>query len=224
MTERQIAEAIKLGRALRRSHPDNQAVCEHLAAAHQALHGLLRSRFARFLAFGTTDGSGDDLLQQLCINMEAAIDAGRIEDLDALVPYARGMARNLKARAIHKQNVRMRKVVSIEAYSHRGRDRDGERQIVELRSGGNPELASIEREEAAHLAGVFQAILSDLDPLDRALVERFYFRGQDAETIQADLGLGPGQFRMKMHRLRARLRSDYERIQRLAPDDGPQAA
>jgi RNA polymerase sigma factor (sigma-70 family) len=224
VTQRQIADAIKIGRAQRRLLPDEPSSCEALARAHQALYTLLKQRFASFLAFGTNDGSADDLLQELCIKMVAAIDEDRIEDLDALVPYARGMARKIKSRAIYQQFGRMRKVVSIEAYQHRGANRDREVSSVELRSHGDPERGAIEREEAAELAGVFQAILAELDPLDRSLIERFYFRGQDAECIQAELGLGPGQFRMKMHRLRARLKSDYERIQRLTPNDGPKAA
>jgi RNA polymerase sigma factor (sigma-70 family) len=199
VTERDIAEEI------RRAPASNQA-------ASDSLYRLLRSKFLPFLSQGTSPENGEDLLHELYMLVRASIVADRIEDLDALSAYARGVARKLRTRAIQKQALRMRKVIPIDqvdAYRKRPRH--------------DPEDEAITREEASELAGVFQAMLAGLDPLDRSLIERFYFRGQGAERIQADLGLGPGQFRLRMQRLRQRLKDDYERIQRLAPN-GPQAA
>lgn len=196
MTERQIAEQLRHGPA------DDHS-------ASRELYRLLRGKFLAFLSLGTSIENGEDLLHELFMLVTTAIAQDRVEDLDALSAYSRGVARKLRTRALQKQSERMRRVIPIGPY---------------LKVADDQEREAITREEASELAGVFQAMLDDLDPLDRSLIERFYFRGQSAETVQADLGLGPGQFRMKMHRLRARLKSDYERIQRLAPNDGPQAA
>jgi RNA polymerase sigma factor (sigma-70 family) len=209
VTDREIAEAIRRGREARRARPDDPGPVDELSEAHGHLHRMLKTRFLGFLSFGTSKETGEDLLQELCIGMVIAIDEQRIEDLDALGAYARGMARNLRSRAIEKQSERMRKVIPIGPY---------------LASGVDHEKDQIEREQAAELAGIFQGLLADLDPQDRSLVERFYFRGQDAAQIQSDLGIGPGQFRGKMERLRKQLKADYERIKRLSPPDEPLSA
>lgn len=209
MTEREIAEAIKRGRTARRARPDDPAAADELYDAHQHLHRLLKTKFLAYLSFGTSKENGEDLLQELCLALVLAIDEDRIEDLDALTAYARGAARNLRSRAIEQQAARMRNVIPIGPY---------------LKANDDHERDAIARDEAAELAGIFHGLLADLDPLDRSLVERFYFRGQAAERIQADLGLGPGQFRGRMERLRKQLKADYERVKRYSPPDEPTAA
>jgi len=201
VTEREIAEEIR-ARGPSGSGPNS---------AYAELYRLLRAKFLNYLSFRTSEDTGEDLLQELYTRLRVALEQDRIEDLDALSAYARGMARNIRSRAMQKQAERMRKVKIIPIGPH-------------LKARDDVEKEAIGREEAAELAGVFQALLAELDPIDRSLVERFYFRGHPAETIQADLGLGPGQFRGRMERLRARLKSDYERIQRLSPPDGDRAA
>src|SRR6202044_1814644 len=96
----------------------------------------------------------------------------------------------------------------------------------QLRAPDDTEGEAATREEAAELAGIFQALMRDLDPIDRAILDRFYFRGQSRETIQSDLGMSRGAFRMRAARLRGQLRIAYRRIERLAPGspDGGQAA
>ena len=203
MTEREIVEAVRQETpgSVRLLEPGEDPGCVHL-------YRLLRAKFLVYLCFGTSPENGEDLLQELYLVIGAAIREDRIEDPDALTAYARGAARNLRSRAIEKQAERMRNVIPIGPY---------------LTSNDDHERAAIARDEAAELAGIFQGLLADLEPLDRSLVERFYFRGQPAEKIQAELGLGPGQFRGRMERLRKQLKQDYQRVKRYSPDE-PTAA
>jgi RNA polymerase sigma factor (sigma-70 family) len=210
VTERDIAQAIQAGSRL----GFEGSMVPLVLDARAELYRLLREKFQKQLAFGTSKESGEDLLQELYMRVTRAIENDQIEDPDALVAYARGMAANLRTRAIQKQTARMRKVVRIDSY--RKRDSDTLRSL-----GNDPEQDAIAREEASELAGIFHALLADLDPIDRTMVDRFYFRGHDPVTIQADLGLGPGQFRGRMYAIRQKLKSDYERVKRLSPPKSP---
>jgi RNA polymerase sigma factor (sigma-70 family) len=197
VTEREIAEAIQGPQCPRRSD------------ALSELYGRLL-RFLPFLAVGTSMAAAEDLLHELYKLLISALENSRIEDPDALLAYAWGMARKLRSRALEKQAERMRKVISIEPYLAAGApDRSAD-----------PERELIDREEAAQLAAIFELLLAEMDPLDRRLVERFYLCGHNLAGIAADLGIAQDALNSRMYRLRKQLKRGYERIQRLSPDGG----
>jgi hypothetical protein len=162
VTEREIATSIRV-------HTPHSELMLHRIEdpAYAALFTLLRSKFLGMLSVGTSLGSGEDLLQELYTIMLAALEDDRIDDLDALSAFARGAARHLRSAAIEKQTERLRRAVDI-----RPAFKSYEREIIE-------------REEAAELAGVLTAMIAGLEPLDRELVDRFYFRGHTGAMIAA---------------------------------------
>jgi RNA polymerase sigma factor (sigma-70 family) len=205
VTERQIAEAIRSGRKVAA-----QRDIGPLMQAYVQLTRLLKSKFSTYFKAAAGSEAGEDLLQELFLLVIMALEEDRIEDPDALVSYARGMARNLRAKAIERQATRMRREIE-----------PGENLKA---PGVSPEAEAISRHEAAELAGIFQSLLGELDDIDREIVLRFYFRAQDAETIQGELGITREVFRVRKSRAVQRLQSMYKRTERLSPENEPPPA
>jgi len=196
VTEREIAESI-------RTHAPGSAVMIDRSEdpAYAELFRLLRSHFLAFLSFGTSPGSGEDLLQELYTLMLDAIERDRVDQPDALVSYARGVARNLRAGAIEKQTERLRRVVDI-----RPAFKSCERELID-------------RDDAAEMSGIIHAVIAGLSAQDRELIDRFFFRGQRHAAIREAMHLSPGQLHSRMDRVRQRLKRGYERTMRLSPGD-----
>ncbi len=204
MTERQIAEAIKRGRAAAEPKRDTGP----LVHAYAQLHRLLRRKFDKYLAFGTGRETGEDLLQELHLLLIQAIEEDRLDDPDALLSFARGIARHIRSRAIERQAQRLKLLLPEDEREKNARDPnvDTEKELID-------------REQAAELAGIFMGLLGELDPVDREVVLRYSFRGQTPKQVQAAMNLSATAFKMRKMRALARLRSLYNRTERLSPPD-----
>lgn len=205
MIQRHIAEAIRFC-------PLERSERQLRAEACRELYQLLRQRLLRYLGRGTTHQACEDMLHEIYDLMIDAIEGDRIADLDAVDAYAFGIARNVRARALEKQARRMSNVISIDSFRRRDQPRDP-------RPDAEHDL--IEREAAASLAGIFHQLLSELGPMDRRLVERFYISGHEPAAIAAAYGFTPSAFEQRMYRIRRKLKAAYETLNRLSPEDPP---
>jgi RNA polymerase sigma factor (sigma-70 family) len=204
VTEREIAEAIRQGRQVAAARDTGP-----LVQAYAQLHRLLRANFLRYLVYRVGQDAGEDLLQELTLLVIQAIEEDRIEDSNALLSFARGVARNLRSRAAETQSRLMGKVIPLPKRDKTAASGDG----------SSPEAELIDREQAAQMAGIFQSLLGELDPEHREIVLRFYFRGQPAAQIQRELKLTAMQLKARMQLARTKLQRGYRRLKLLSPPD-----
>jgi RNA polymerase sigma-70 factor, ECF subfamily len=134
--------------------------------------------------------AAEDAAQETLRRVLEALREGRVRDLQALPAYVFETARHVCLHAIRDSNR--------EAIAHA--------QFAALASqmatrGPNP-LDTLLADERQRLAG---RALSELDPLDRELIELSYGQLLSADEIASRLGLSANNVRVKRHRILRRI-------------------
>lgn len=145
-----------------------------------ALGGYVRNRMASGV---------DDLLQDLYVEMTVS---GRRPDRVPLAIYVRAAAHHQICKRIDAATRQRARVVAID--EQRGCYRDTAPSALD---------GLLDRERL----GVVRKCLEVMDPIERAILQRFYFDGQPHEEIEAELKLSPTSFRLRKCRALKRLRA-----------------
>lgn len=155
--------------------------------------GDIAARFRRrILVFAArrlrTPGAAEDVAQETLRRVTEALDAGRVNDLDALPGFVLQTARHVCLRRLRDRARRARAIERMSGEPARASDDPLGTLIAEER-----------REEV-------RRALAGLQDGDRGLLEALFAEGLDIATASERLGASPGAIRVRKHRALARLR------------------
>jgi len=163
-----------------------------IQAKDPAAMELLFTNFGRGLRLliGRQVGYQDaeDHVQEVLLVTISAIQKGELRDPECLPGFIRTIARRRIAQQIQKLAWRRSRELDLEPSG----------ELPSTRP--NPEQAAIDLESIR----IMEAVLKELHPRDREVLERFYLRGEAPEQICFEMNLSDVQFRLLKSRAKAR--------------------
>jgi RNA polymerase sigma-70 factor, ECF subfamily len=152
------------------------------------LFRLLSRGLRWYILRRTHRDDAEDILHTVWVDFVLALQRGQLRDPEAALGYARIIAIRHCCNWV-KNRVKARMLVSDDYVG------------ANITAEDNLDNNLLRSEQRA----VMVRALETLKPLDREILERFYVREQDAETIQRELTLTDTQFRLRKTRAKQKL-------------------